>query len=348
MPVRFPPHTVCFWELLHRSWSGSKTRCRLVITSWIDEIDLVMSEWVPIQSTIQVRFTYEEQSLNIIGKKLTCRALVFEKGEWSHSLCRTFYSSRPPDTSIARKTFDEICRRHSPVFRFFFLERFGHSMQAWHSARMKYTRSVAVNSIVGHILGIGDRHVSNILVHQVTGECVHIDFGIVFEQAKLLPTPERVPFRLTRNIVDGFGPSGTEGCFSRAAEQTSKVLKENSGSLLTVLSAVVADPLYTWSMSPVKAKRRQAGKYDEDGKSVSPVDGNENEQSVHLYTTFSDEEHNKEAKAAIAKVQEKLQGYEDGTSGEQQSVEGQVQLLINSARDPANLCHMYMGWAPWI
>jgi hypothetical protein len=58
-------------------------------------------------------------------------------------------------------------------------------MEAWHTARTRYTRSCAVNSIVGHILGIGDRHTSNILVHTKTGEVVHIDFGIVFEQGKV-------------------------------------------------------------------------------------------------------------------------------------------------------------------
>jgi ataxia telangiectasia mutated family protein len=52
---------------------------------------------------------------------------------------------------------------------------------------MKYTRSVAVNSIVGHFLGIGDRHLSNILIHQKSGEVVHIDFGFVFEQGKVRP-----------------------------------------------------------------------------------------------------------------------------------------------------------------
>ena len=55
----------------------------------------------------------------------------------------------------------------------------------WHAARMRYTRSVAVSSMVGHILGIGDRHTSNILVHTKTGEVVQIDFGIVFEQGKV-------------------------------------------------------------------------------------------------------------------------------------------------------------------
>jgi hypothetical protein len=55
-------------------------------------------------------------------------------------------------------------------------------------------------------------------------------------------------------------------------------------------------------------------------------------------------EKNEAAANAIAKSKKKLQGYEDGTSGEQQSVEGQVQLLINSAKDPDNLCEG-VGWA---
>jgi predicted unusual protein kinase regulating ubiquinone biosynthesis (AarF/ABC1/UbiB family) len=34
-------------------------------------------------------------------------------------------------------------------------------------------------------LAIGDRHMSNILVHMRTGEVIHIDFGIVFELGKV-------------------------------------------------------------------------------------------------------------------------------------------------------------------
>jgi hypothetical protein len=54
-----------------------------------------------------------------------------------------------------RKTFDIVCDHYSPVFRFFFVERFGHSSELWYAARTRYTHSVAVSSMVGHILGIG-------------------------------------------------------------------------------------------------------------------------------------------------------------------------------------------------
>jgi len=39
--------------------------------------------------------------------------------------------------------------------------------------------------------------------------------GIAFEQGHILPTPETVPFRLTRDVEDGMGVSGIEGVFRR-------------------------------------------------------------------------------------------------------------------------------------
>ena len=104
-------------------------------------------------------------------------------GEWSNTRCRLHLENSPPEER--RKSFDEMCARHSPSFRFFFLERFGSCMETWHIAKMNFTRSVAVSSIVGHILGIGDRHLGNILIDQGSGGVVHIDFGFVFEQGKV-------------------------------------------------------------------------------------------------------------------------------------------------------------------
>lgn len=71
-------------------------------------------------------------------------------------------------------------------------------------------------STVGYILGLGDRHVQNILIDTQTAELIHIDLGVAFEQGRILPTPETVPFRLTRDIVDGMGITGVEGVFRRS------------------------------------------------------------------------------------------------------------------------------------
>lgn len=48
--------------------------------------------------------------------------------------------------------------------------------EAWLERRVTYTRSLGVNSMVGYILGLGDRHPSNLLLDQSSGKIVHIDF----------------------------------------------------------------------------------------------------------------------------------------------------------------------------
>jgi len=166
---------------------------------------------------------------------------------------------------------------------------------------------------------------------------------------QLLPRPEKVPCRLTRNIVDGLGPMGTEGLFTKASEATLMILKHNASPLLTILSAVVSDPLYQWSMSPVKARKRQRLTEQEvdDGDAGAKV-GLQSATNKSVAVGQQQPDQYEAAARAIGKIQEKLSGYEDGTSGEQQSVEGQIQLMINSARDPDKLSEMYCGWLPWL
>jgi hypothetical protein len=63
---------------------------------------------------------------------------------------------------------------------------------AWFAMRLNYTRSVATTSIVGHILGLGDRHPANILLDNGTGEVVHIDLGIAFDQVSVFESWSRL------------------------------------------------------------------------------------------------------------------------------------------------------------
>lgn len=79
------------------------------------------------------------------------------------------------------EVFHSACEQFQPAFRHFFLET--HKLPpAWFGMRLNYTRSASTTSIVGHVLGLGDRHVSNILIDKGSGELVHIDFGVAFDQ----------------------------------------------------------------------------------------------------------------------------------------------------------------------
>lgn len=91
---------------------------------------------------------------------------------------------------------------------------------AWLAARLSFSRAAAAWSMVGHALGLGDRHGENIMIDATCGEVVHVDFGCLFDRGLTLEVPEMVPFRLTQNVADACGVSGVEGGFRRAAEIT--------------------------------------------------------------------------------------------------------------------------------
>jgi len=152
--------------------------------------------------------------------------------------------------------FQDVMNKFHPVMRHFFYERFL-DPDEWFARRLAYTRSTAAISILGHVLGLGDRHCQNILIDTRTGEVIHIDLGVAFEAGRILNVPETVPFRLTRDIVDGFGIAGTEGVFRRCCEFTLEALRAHKDAIMTLLNVLRYDPLYSWSLSPLRAKRMQ-------------------------------------------------------------------------------------------
>ena len=69
------------------------------------------------------------------------------------------HSENPADN---RRNYDELIRRNPPVFAGWFVQNFP-DPQAWFMARLAYTRTTAVMSMSGYLIGLGDRHGENIL-----------------------------------------------------------------------------------------------------------------------------------------------------------------------------------------
>ncbi|KAJ1324782.1 serine/threonine-protein kinase mTOR [Microdochium nivale] len=124
------------------------------------------------------------------------------------------------------------------------------SSEAWLERRTNYTRSLGVMSMVGYVLGLGDRHPSNLMLDRITGKIIHIDFGDCFEVAmKRDKYPERVPFRLTRMLTYAMEVSNIEGSFRITCEHVMRVLRENKESVMAVLEAFIHDPLLNWRLT---------------------------------------------------------------------------------------------------
>ncbi|CAH1736405.1 unnamed protein product, partial [Aphis gossypii] len=235
--------------------------------------------------------------------------------------------ARRDNELVKQKKYMEICKALKPVFRYYFFEKFL-SPSIWFERRQAFIHSVATTSMIGYILGLGDRHFHNILIDNNTAELIHIDFGVAFEQGTLLNTPETVPFRLTRDIVDGMGICGIEGNFRKCCEKTMSVLRQNQDVIVTITEVLLYDPCYQWALTGKKAAQLQ------------------NESTKNSYINEITEV-NKLAERSLNRVRDKLCGMEQAETAAA-SINGQVNLLIQKARDPNNLALIFHGWQAYL
>ncbi|GAB0491544.1 hypothetical protein MMPV_002798 [Pyropia vietnamensis] len=238
---------------------------------------------------------------------------------------RAAYESYEMRKLPTRQFFEEwALPRLPPILHRFFLRRFLEP-SAWLAARTRWTRSAAVWSMTGYVVGLGDRHGENILVDATTGECVHVDFACLFERGRTLKIPEVVPFRLTPNVVDGMGVLGVEGPFRVAAETALRVLRTNREALMCVLETFLHDPLVEWT--PTRSSSTAAAT-----SGITLAERAAAARRVQLA----------HAVRTLKVIDLKLLGVEGG--GLPLSVDGQVRRLINEAASPEKLASMYIWW----
>lgn len=255
------------------------------------------------------------------------------------------------------------------------------SSEAWLERRTNYIRSLAVMSMVGYILGLGDRHPSNLMMDRTTGKIIHIDFGDCFEIAMHREKyPERVPFRLTRMLTYAMEVSNIEGSYRTTCENVMRLLRDNKESLMAVLEAFIHDPLLNWrldhresrSETAFPSERRQSlmgfesnnpgqlppiGSLRQSGHSLmgrprarSSASGTRpsglggpSVANGAVFETEPKEVQNARALQVLARVREKLTGTEF-RAGVELNPEEQVDKLISQATDVENLCQHYIGW----
>ena len=248
--------------------------------------------------------------------------------------------------------------------------------ERWVDRRTKYTRSLAVMSMVGYILGLGDRHLSNMMLDQVSGEVVHIDFGDCFEVAIHRDKfPETVPFRLTRMLVEAMGVSGVEGNFRSTCEAVMGVLHRHKDSVMAMLEAFLHDPLLNWRLiEDANGEGKPATTSAPSGLTVEAavridrnVDSVIMERTLHMHAAVAEVDEkllNARAMDVLRRVEAKLEGTDaprdwepmefpsddasEDTAAGSSDVAAQVDRLIGEAQNPTNLCRLYWGWSPFL
>uniref|UniRef100_A0A1I7UG36 Non-specific serine/threonine protein kinase n=1 Tax=Caenorhabditis tropicalis TaxID=1561998 RepID=A0A1I7UG36_9PELO len=148
--------------------------------------------------------------------------------------------------------------------------------------------------------------------------------------------PERVPFRLTRMLINAMEVTGLDGVYNYTAERVLKMLRTNQESLLAVLEAFVYDPVINWRLVE-GMKKDPKMKKDNNTRAAAT-------NAILPSTSTTD--------SIMETIKRKLNGTEfvhnDGTNPpEALPVTEQLAMLTEQATSSINLCQSYIGWCPF-
>ena len=192
--------------------------------------------------------------------------------------------------------------------------------ESWVKQLLNFAKTSAVMSIVGYIIGLGDRHTANLMVHRGSGSVIHIDFGDCFEATKeRKQMAEVIPFRLTRMMKAAMGPCSIEGSFRSTCEETARTVRQHREAVMAVLEIFLREPI-------------SSGGYFEE----VPVTYSDSHSASGRVTDMAKK---------LKRINEKVTGMDFGNSSPL-PVNEQVQRLISAATDMYNLAYLYHGWSP--
>lgn len=218
--------------------------------------------------------------------------------------------------------------------------------EEWLDRRNTYTVSLAVMSMVGYVLGLGDRHLGNIMLSMTSGKAIHIDFGDSFDVSRLRHVlPETTPFRLTRMLSNAMEVFGVNGSFRASSIQTQNILRLERDSIMSLLSAFVHDPIIQHKGKLKNVMEKSRSPHDLIERIRHKLHGSElavkNEELTLYYTTPESTRRpdllymSKAFDAAAARIPSMALDTED-----------QVNYLIDEATRPDNFTVLFVGWGP--
>lgn len=141
-----------------------------------------------------------------------------------------------------------------------------------------YVKSCAGYCVITYLLGIGDRHLDNIMLTR-DGHLFHVDFGYIFGRD---PKPLPPPMRLTKEMIDGMGgpESNNYKRFKSYCCQAYNILRKSANLVLNLLNLMRDAGIEALAHEPdttiAKVRRRQYSCVAVRGRAALP----EQQQSV--------------------------------------------------------------------
>ncbi|EDR27223.1 hypothetical protein, conserved [Entamoeba dispar SAW760] len=131
---------------------------------------------------------------------------------------------------------------------------------------------------------------------------------MLFWKGEILPVPETVPFRLTTNMIDCFGPQSENGLFLDMCTLVLKTLRHNKSVIISLTNSMLHPSFIDWALDEKRASQIPEKPIPRFKRILSGID--------------------------------KL--------GRVVSERSQAEQLINDAKSVDNLASMFHGWLPYI
>ena len=122
-----------------------------------------------------------------------------------------------------------------------------------------YVKSCAGYCVITYLLGVGDRHLDNLMLSK-TGKLVHVDFGYILGRD---PKPLPPPMKLSREMIEGFGGVNSEHYqeFRKECYTAFLYLRRNASLILNLFSLMVDANVPDIALEPDKAVRKVQDKF---------------------------------------------------------------------------------------
>ncbi|XP_037038023.1 DNA-dependent protein kinase catalytic subunit-like isoform X2 [Bradysia coprophila] len=233
------------------------------------------------------------------------------------------------------------------------------SPESFFLLRTNFITSLATMNIAHWVLGIGDRHLSNILIHQKDATMLGIDFNLAFGAGTRDSTiPELIPFRLSPHFVNVMTPFGTSGLIIKTMIHTLRTFRSSRKLLTSYMESFVKEPTIDWLHSARAHNPDESiSSSDSDWEPLMRIRIAERKLAgANPKDLFAEDLR----AGQVARFPKYMEGYLKFLNGHQQhnirarlpetdlTVEEQVQCLIDMATDPALLGILFFGFQPWI
>lgn len=189
-----------------------------------------------------------------------------------------------PDSITLRQVTDE----HHVSLQNYVLTR--NSNESIQSVKTRFTQTMSISNSIAYILGLGDRHMDNIMI-TCRGEIFHIDFGYIMQNpiTSIWGSPN---IKVTGDIIDFLGGTNSEyyDMFQKLVIKSHEILRIHKNIIVNYYEILGDEEYVNWESFKIKLESRLMNNLNDPEISITLI--KEIETSNSISHTIGDMIHN--------------------------------------------------------